>query len=56
MKICGNLPQTHPDRHNMKKLFSDPPDLGRSQEKIYTQLDLKMAFLERRYKPYSEKL
>ena len=30
MKICKNLPQIHPDRHNMKKLFSDLPDLGKS--------------------------
>jgi len=33
LKICGNFRQIHPDRHNMKKVSSDPPDLGRSQEK-----------------------
>ena len=30
MKICGKFPQIHPDRHSMKKRFSDPPDLGES--------------------------
>jgi len=34
IKICGNFPQNYPDRHNMKKISSDPPDLGGSQKNI----------------------
>ena len=35
IKLWENFPQTHPDLHNMKKISSDPLDLGGSQEKIY---------------------
>jgi len=34
LKICGKFPQIHLARRIMKKLSSDPPNLGGSEEKI----------------------
>jgi len=33
IKIWGNFPQIHADRHNMKKLSSDPPESRRIARK-----------------------
>jgi len=34
LKICGKFPQHHLEQLVMKKVSSDPPDLGGSEEKI----------------------